>query len=365
METGMSTRGTKERIRAKSSTGSRAAVTVVILCYNYGHFLPEATGSAMSQVGVDVNVVIVDDKSTDDSVHIARELASAHPGVISVVQNATNLGLVGAFNVGLAAATGEFIVRIDADDLLTPGALRRAVDVARAFPTVGLIYGRPLHFRGSVLPTPRTRATHWTVWPGLAWLEGRCRGGHNVMTSPEVMMRRSIVEVAGPIRQLPHTNDMEMWLRMAAHADIAYIHGADQAWHRDHEASMSEREVDDLLDLRERAEAFEVLFGESELPVPSTRYLHGLAKITLANHAILSASHEIDCGRSDKVSAYLEFAGTLVESPQELQGWPGLERRRKKARSRSTSVVMANFRRLHRRIKSELRWHRWRRTGVF
>ncbi|WP_306418904.1 glycosyltransferase family 2 protein [Arthrobacter sp. GMC3] len=358
---------TKKRVRAAAAHGMPATVTVIILCYNYGHYLPEATESALAQLGVDVDVIIVDDKSTDGSVHVARGLALIHQGTVSVIENEVNLGLVGTFNVGLAAATGEFVVRIDADDLLTPGSLKRGVDVARAFPGVGLIYGHPLHFRGDSLPAPRTLAKSWTVWSGLQWLEDRCRGGDNVMTSPEVMMRRATVEKAGPVRNLPHTNDMEMWLRMAAHGDVAYIHGADQAWHRDHPGSMSEQEVDELLDLRERAGMFDVLFGEPGLPLTDAPKMHQLAYRTLASQAVLSATHEIDCGRGQGalVASYLYFARSLVENPASLRAWRGLERRRKERLSGVASTVVAACRRTRRRVASEVRWYRWHRTGVY
>ena len=60
---------------------SRPLVTVVIPCYNYGHFLPAAVASALDQRGVDVEVIIVDDASSDGSADVARELADRDPRV--------------------------------------------------------------------------------------------------------------------------------------------------------------------------------------------------------------------------------------------------------------------------------------------
>ncbi len=120
-----------------------ATVTVVIPCYNYARYLPAAVASALSQHAADVDVIVVDDRSTDDSLAVARELADADARV-RVIAHESNAGPVQTFNDGLAAARGEFLVRLDADDMLTPGSLRRALAVMQHFPSVGLAYGHPI-----------------------------------------------------------------------------------------------------------------------------------------------------------------------------------------------------------------------------
>ncbi|MGN6549908.1 MAG: glycosyltransferase family 2 protein, partial [Pararhizobium sp.] len=117
----------KLRVRAAASS-VRTTVTVVIPCYNYARYLPDSVGSALTQEGADVDVVVVDDRSTDDSVAVARAFARADPRV-TVVEHAVNAGPVKTFNDGLALARGEFLVRLDADDLLTPGSIARSLAV--------------------------------------------------------------------------------------------------------------------------------------------------------------------------------------------------------------------------------------------
>ncbi len=152
------------RARPDVPAHAPATVTVIIPCFNYGRYLPAAVDSALSQAGAAVDVVIVDDKSTDDSLDVARSLAAERTKV-RVLAHETNQGPVGTFNDGLEIATGEFLVRLDADDLLTPGALARATALARAYPSAGLIYGHPRHFEGEP-PPARTDVRSWTVWPG-------------------------------------------------------------------------------------------------------------------------------------------------------------------------------------------------------
>jgi hypothetical protein len=312
-----------------------------------------------------VDVVIVDDASSDDSLAVARGFAASDPRV-TVIAHGKNTGPVQTFNDGLAEVRGEFLVRLDADDLLTPGSLERAVAVARRYPSVGLIYGHPLHFSGDTLPAPRTRATRWTIWPGREWLADRCRTGVNVITSPEVVMRTSVVNEVGGQEPLSHTHDMEMWFRLSAFADVAYIHGADQAWHREHGKGIS-RNVDSYRDLVERRDAFRVLFEGPASWIPEAGRLSALSMETIAAQAIDSASHEYDRGRANPelVDKLIEIARSAVPNVETVRGWSGLKRRMAIGSPRTARHPRFFLDRVLRRLLSMCRWHRWHRTGVF
>ncbi|GIT79647.1 glycosyl transferase [Leifsonia sp. LS1] len=283
-------------------------VTVVIPCYNYALYLPEAVASALSQEGVRVDVVVVDDASTDESFAVARGLARFDARV-RVFAHAENQGAVATFNDGLAEATGEYIVRLDADDLLTPGSLARSVALGEAFPAVGLIYGHPVHFSGVVPSGHRDRVKAWDVWRGGDWLADRCRRGVNCITSPEVVLRRSVVDEVGGQRPLAHTHDMEMWFRVARASDVGWVAGVDQAWHREHDGSLS-RSNDVLSDLHERALAFEVLFSDGMGDEAENQRLLSIAERALADEALARAASAYAKGRggSAETEAYLEFA---------------------------------------------------------
>ncbi|WP_220668314.1 glycosyltransferase family 2 protein [Pseudarthrobacter phenanthrenivorans] len=341
-------------------------VSVVISCYNYARYLTTAVQSCISQQEVTVEVIIVDDASTDDSLDVARSLSRRHANV-SVISHAANAGPVGAFNDGARLATGEFLVRLDADDILTPGSLGRAALVAQSFPSVGLVYGHPLHFSTLPLPKPRLRPTGWTIWPGSEWLATLCRSGKNVITSPEVMMRRSLVAELGYMSPLAHSHDMELWLRLSAFADVAYIHGADQAWHREHSQSLSARSVDNILDFRERVAAFDVLFGGPAGAQPDAASLRPVAQRTLAREALRTARHELARGTAGTSSlpAWLELARTIDPVVAESALWSRLQLAPRfgslPAPLRFSSLAL----RLRGRIRSELEWYRWHRKGVY
>ncbi|PWK76877.1 glycosyltransferase family A protein [Aminobacter sp. AP02] len=350
--------------RTRPKPDGNASVTVVIPCYNYARYLPQALQSALSQAGVITNVVIVDDASSDDSLAVARSLATSDAR-IAVLAHERNMGPVQTFNDGLAQAQGEFLVRLDADDLLTPGSLARSVAVMRQNANVGLVYGHPLHFSGEALPVPRLTATHSTIRPGHQWLADRCRFGFNVITSPEVMMRKSVVDRVGGQQPLAHTHDMEMWLRVAAFSDVAYIHGADQAWHREHSASLSARKVDVYRDLVERRAAFEVLFAGIAGKIPQAADLRFSAMMAIATDAIELASRQYDHPRADieMVEKYCEVARATVPAVEDVPGWNGLKKRMAMGSRIASRHPLFFFERAVRGLRGAVRRRRWHRTG--
>ena len=128
---------------------------------------------------------------------------------------------------------------ISADDVLAPGALARSAAVLQAHPSVGLVYGFAPVF-SEAPPRPRTWLLGWTIWTGEEWLERVCARGRNVMHSPEAMMRTSVLRAIGGYNSnMPKTSDLYMWLCAAAHSDIAFVDGPDQAYYRLHGENMT------------------------------------------------------------------------------------------------------------------------------
>jgi glycosyltransferase involved in cell wall biosynthesis len=357
------------RLRVRPAGGPRAGalptVSVVIPCFNYARFLPSAVRSALTQEGVEVDVVIVDDASTDDSLEVARALAAEHPAV-KVLAHEANRGPVATFNDGLDLVFGEFLVRLDADDLITPGALLRAVALAKAYPSVGLVYGHPLHFSDQP-PAPRSRIRSWTVWPGRQWLADRCESGVNVITAPEVLMRTSVVRRVGGQRPLAHTHDMEMWLLMSAFSDVGRVDGPDQAWHRDHAGSLSARKVDIVKDLLERKAAFDELFKGPAGAIPEARTLQWIADRALAREALDRACHLFDRGKAtgQSLATLVAFAREVEPIDARLPHWRALRRRTELGaygvRRRPWYTAAA----VRRRVQGEIRYYRWTRTGAY
>ncbi len=219
-------------------TAGPAKVSVVVPCYRYGHYLPLNVGRLLAEPGVDLEVIVVDDASPDGSADVARSLAAADPRVRAICR-ADNRGHIATYNEGIAAATGEFLLLLSADDLIAAGALARAAALLQAHPSVGFAYGRAVRFSGDQPPPARTEVTGWTLWSGPDWLSWRCRTGRNSLISPEVMIRTDLLrELGGYHPAYPHAADMLMWLLAASRADVGRVGGADQGYYRVQESNM-------------------------------------------------------------------------------------------------------------------------------
>jgi glycosyltransferase involved in cell wall biosynthesis len=99
-------------------------VSIVLNNYNYEPYLAEAVDSALAQTYSNCEVIVVDDGSTDGS----KEILETYGDRIQLIAKA-NGGQASAFNVGIEAAKGEYILLLDSDDTLEPNALERAVEV--------------------------------------------------------------------------------------------------------------------------------------------------------------------------------------------------------------------------------------------
>jgi glycosyltransferase involved in cell wall biosynthesis len=312
-----------------------ARVDVVIPCYNYGHFLESCVQSVLAQEGVDVNALVVDDGSTDRSAAVASAL-SERDSRVRLISLPKNVGMIPAVNRGIGEVTGEYFVKLDADDLLPAGSLKRSVALLERYPNVGFVYGRPRHFTGTVPPRPRWGRPRWTIWSGSEWFALRCRLGVNCISQPEVMIRGAALrEVGGYNVALPHTSDVEMWLRLSTMADVGRINGVDQGYYRVHPNSM-QRTVNAgvMTDLIGRREAFISTFAAAGDRLPGAAELEATVRRTLAAEALddVCRIYDRDVVDPQLESRLVDFAMTTCSAAASLPEWSGLQKRRKRGR---------------------------------
>ncbi|SEM33783.1 glycosyltransferase family 2 protein [Streptacidiphilus jiangxiensis] len=347
-----------------------SSVSVVIPCYKYGHYLEDCVRSVLDeQPGVDVRVLIIDDASPDDSAEAARKLA-AQDDRIEVRVHERNRGHIATYNEGLLEwADGDYCALLSADDRLVPGALTRAAALLDAHPEAGFCYGRPIHFQhGRPLPAARTGTGGQVVYPGHWWLERRFREGTGCITSPEVVVRTSLQRrIGGYDPELPHAGDIEMWMRLAAHADVGYVSGADQAYYRVHGQNMSTTDFGGQLDdLRQRLVAYESALAKCGDRLPDADRLGEIVHRRLARHALRRAYRAYDRGRTDAVPVdeLVDFARACTPDAEALPEFRALRLRRRIGTTAMPYLQPLVLSAVYERGREWLWWQSWKRRGL-
>ena len=126
---------TKDNVKDKSSP----LVSVIIPCYNQGLYAGEAIESALGQTYKNIEIVCVDDCSTDNSAEVIREYADRHENV-KFIRQSVNSGVCAARNRAIDACLGEYILPLDADDIIDKEYVGKAVEVLNSKPEVGIVY---------------------------------------------------------------------------------------------------------------------------------------------------------------------------------------------------------------------------------
>jgi hypothetical protein len=212
-------------------------IDIVVPCYNYGRFLTACVGSVLEQSVRDVRVLIIDDASADDSLAVATKLAREDSRV-SVIAHPQNKGHISTYNEGIEWASADYFLLLSADDLLVPGALARAVGVMDENRDIVLTHGDCIAWHDDH-PLPIVPSKQGHAWARQDLLNEICAAAANFVQTPTAIGRTQVQkEVGGYRASLPHSGDMEMWLRFAAHGAVARINAV-QAIYRKHSTAMS------------------------------------------------------------------------------------------------------------------------------
>ena len=341
---------------------TRPTVSVVVPCYNYGHYLPQAVSSILAQDGVDLEVIIVDDHSTDGSELVAADLAARHESV-RLIRNEENKRHIATYNTGLAETTGDYVVLLSADDMLAEGALARAVSLMEHHPNVGLVYGYAPVFTET--PEPATPGRTWSIWSGREWIDAVTRRGDNVVVNPEVVMRNSVMrKLVGYNAAYPHAADLLLWLQTATLADIGRVNGV-QAHYRTHTRQMHVTDyAGTLTDMRERVALYHDFLLDEEwgrrLP-GEDRMLRNALRATAREAVWCSLLAEVDGTAVDgDGSDFRAFAESQYPPISRTLLWRELDRRRSGRRPWVPGPLIS----LVYRVKWAVKWRIWRRWGL-
>ena len=224
-------------------------VSIVMPVYNGVRYLREALDSLLTQTFQDFEIWAIDDGSTDDSPAL---LASIRDPRLRVYRQ-DNAGQTGALNTGLKLAKGEYIARMDQDDISEPERLAMQVAFLDSHPEVGLLGSEYMWIDEK--GTPLRKMSFPRNNSNLRRAMARC----NPFAHSAVMFRRSLIEQVGGYIQnknYPQFQDYELWIRMAVHSQVANLPVVLMRY-RVHESSSSAGADDTIqrcnIDLRAKA----------------------------------------------------------------------------------------------------------------
>lgn len=207
-------------------------VSVVIPCYNYAHFLSESIESVLAQTYPEIEAIVVDDGSTDNT----TEVVARYPDVRCVRQE--NRGLAEARNAGFRASGGGYVVFLDADDRLTPNAVEAHLRCFAKHPEAGFVVGDIdlIAGDGSYLDSPRSPILEANFYEELL-------KANHVANTIAVMFRRLVLQAVGGFdKSVAAAADYELLLRAARLFPSAH-HRTVVAYYRRHTTNMSRNGV--------------------------------------------------------------------------------------------------------------------------
>jgi len=196
-------------------------VSVVVPVYNAEAFLGGTLDSLLAQTFRDYEAVIVDDGSTDTSLTIAKRYARRHPHCIRVLQQA-NGGVAVARNTAIAAARGELIAMLDADDQWLPNHLETALAAFDADPELGMSHSNIER----VDRNGRSLGIAERHWPNDRHPFDVIALRHEHVACLTVVVRRRCIEAVGgfdPQFTRLGCEDRDLWLRIAERFPVRYL----------------------------------------------------------------------------------------------------------------------------------------------
>lgn len=256
-----------------------AGVTIVVPAFNAAAHLAETLDSLLAQDHPRLEIIVVDDGSTDGTAAIA----AARGDRLTLLRQA-NRGQSAALAAGWAAAAHGVIGYLSADDRLAPGAVRRCAAALEARPDVVLVY--PDYHLIDAASRRQALVSRPDYDRRLLFGDVRCLPG------PGALFRREAYEAAGPWRsEYRHVPDMEFFLRLALLGDFLHLPEA-LADFRQHDGSITGRPVP-VAWADEPLRMVDAFYSRRDLP-PEIRVWRGRAR---ANAGLLAARYHIKSGR--------------------------------------------------------------------
>lgn len=212
------------QITASKSVGKMNKITVAIASYNHAPFVSKAIHSALSQDGCDVEVIVVDDGSTDGTPDEVRKINDPRLRLICFDKNQ---GACIALNRAIQEGSGEYVAILNSDDAFMPNKLQKQLTFLETNPSIGAVFGLPCFIDDLEHPLELPALSKLFEQPNRSryeWL--RYFFYHdNALCHPTVLIRRECYNKYGYYDpRLVQAPDYDFWLRLLLKEEIHVLH---------------------------------------------------------------------------------------------------------------------------------------------
>ena len=189
---------------------TKLILSIVIASYNYGRFIEAAIQSVASQMSDEIELIVVDGGSTDNSVDIIKKYARERESVISYWVSEPDKGQSDAFNKGFAKARGKYLTWLNADDIMPDGCLKKVITAFKKHPESEWFTGNVFRF----LEDGRVSEIGWGPHFFPAFLQRKNSPSSIAVFGPSTFFSKKIYEQVGQIDvNLVNTMDYDLWIK--------------------------------------------------------------------------------------------------------------------------------------------------------
>jgi glycosyltransferase involved in cell wall biosynthesis len=206
---------------AKTVDGPRPVVSIVMPTFRRAHHLRDSIGSLLRQTFTDLELIVHDDASPDDTQAVVASIADPR---VRYFRNARNLRMPANLNAGLSHTRGRFVLVCHDHDLYEPDLVERMVSALSADGGIAYVHAGLEVIDESGVPTGRMHVANYAARSdGLAWARYML-GRFDSPVCANTMVPRRFYERAGLYDpDFGFVSDVEMWLRLALTGDVAYV----------------------------------------------------------------------------------------------------------------------------------------------
>jgi len=215
-------------------------VTAAIITHNRAHYLEDAVASVLGQTIDDLELVVVDDGSTDDT----QDVLAPYLDRVRYARQ-EHRGKAAARNAAVALAQGELIGFCDSDDVWCPDRVERQLAAFAEHPDVGMVHGQVELVDPALRPLPDRTAAHRALF-STAHRRGASYASYAYdcrCMSSTILVRREVFDIVGPYDPELPIEDYDFYLRLLLRFDVFFLDGPPLAWYRVHPEKTTETEL--------------------------------------------------------------------------------------------------------------------------